>query len=269
MSNDTTALAPKDLEAANAISEALSAGRQELSAATDAMRRTLAMAAVIQKLRDLIPVEYIQQHFMPLQNTSLGFRTDKPTGYTPEVVRDVMIEAMIQGARPVGNEINIISGRAYFTKECFTRLVREFPGVGDLQLLPGVPQTSSGGALVPYIATWTLNGTPMRLERIQTEQIDGRIPVRVNAGMGADAILGKATRKMLKAIHDQLEGASAGLPDGDIDDVPTPGRGMERERAVMTVEELRPGKSANRGHGDTGLGDVTPKTTMFDDSNGK
>lgn len=39
------------------------------------------------------------------------------------------------------------------------------------------------------------------------------IPVRVNAGMGADAILGKATRKASAWLYNEL--THAGIADGD------------------------------------------------------
>jgi hypothetical protein len=44
---------------------------------------------------------------------------------------------------------------------------------------------------------------------------DLRIPVRANAGMGRDALIGKAERKMLHRIYQRLHGAF-GLDDTDV-----------------------------------------------------
>jgi len=185
--------------------------------------KAVQLSVAVQALRALLPISLIERHIMPLQNTPLGFRTDiDPGGYPPQVVRECLIEAVLRGVYPVGNEFNIISGQSYVTKQGLRRLVLEYPGLANLEVTPGVPQMANGGALVPMVATWTLNGEPQRLERTQYKLADGtvvdaRIPVRVNQGMGADAILGKATRKLYAAMYDRLTGQS--LPDGEADEI--------------------------------------------------
>jgi hypothetical protein len=42
--------------------------------------------------------------------------------------------------------------------------------------------------------------------------------VKINAGMGADAVLGKAYRKMYFRIWQRLHGSTFGLADGDVSD---------------------------------------------------
>jgi len=184
--------------------------------------KAVQLSVAVQALRDLLPINMVERHIMPLQNTPLGFRTDKDNGYPPQVVRECLIEAVLRGVYPVGNEFNIISAQSYVTKQGLRRLVLEYPGLANLEVTPGVPQMANGGALVPMVATWTLNGEPQRLERTQYKLADGtvvdaRIPVRVNQGMGAAAILGKATRKLYAAIYDRLTGQS--LPDGEADEI--------------------------------------------------
>ena len=61
-------------------------------------------------------------------------------------------ETVLRGVRIVGNEFNIISGRPYITKEGFSRLVREWPGLTELRLMPGVPATQANRALIAYRA---------------------------------------------------------------------------------------------------------------------
>jgi hypothetical protein len=197
--------------------------------AEQAFESAFRMAAGVQKLR-LTITPAMMKDIMALQGTALGFRTDKDRdgGYTVEVVKDCAIEAVLRGFRLVGNEINIIAGRMYGTKEGFARLVREFEGITDLRLLPGVPRMQNGGALVTYKATWNFDGVPNKLER--------EFAIRVNSGMGADAITGKATRKMLAAIYGQLTGSEHALPEGEVGDEILP----QEKTAVSALNESLP-----------------------------
>jgi hypothetical protein len=61
------------------------------------------------------------------------------------------------------------------------------------------------GAVVKCSASWKMNGTPDTTAR--------DIPIRVNAMMGADAIMGKAERKILAAAHAQITGTVLGDAD--------------------------------------------------------
>lgn len=202
--------------------------------------RTLKLAAGISALRRVITDEMMRE-VMPLQGSSLGFRTDKDTsgGYPVAAVKDCMIEAVLKGAYMVGNEVNIISGRAYFTKEFYTRKLREYPGLTDLKIKLGVPVLREGKAYVAASADWRLGGHPGRLEKavskIGDRDVDERIPVKVNAGMSDDAILGKAERKMRKAIYDMLTGSETS--DGDISDSAAPRQPAATLEALATKLE--------------------------------
>lgn len=195
-------------------------------ATTGHFERAMKMAAGIRMLRAML-TDSILEEVMQLQGTRLGFRTDKDSsgGYPKNVVKDCFIEATLRGARPIGNEFNIISSSPYLTKEYYTRMLDEFPGLNYVPQF-GVPQMAGDkGALVPVLIQYTIDGETRLFERIVKKEkqgdvestFDGRIPVRVNSGMGADAILGKATRKAYKALYEQLIGYQLG--DGDPDDV--------------------------------------------------
>jgi len=128
-------------------------------------------------------------------------------------VKECLIEATIRGVRPVNNEFNIIAGRCYLTKNGVAHLLREFPGLTDLRPRFGVPKmVGEKGALVAASAAWKLNGKPDSIE-------EREYPIRVNAGMGADAVLGKATRKLYAAIYAQLTGSEQ--MEGEVDDIET------------------------------------------------
>lgn len=190
-----------------------------LAEADGKFERAFLMAAGIQRLRALIGPEEMGP-IMALQGTPLGFRTDKDKetnkdggyGYPIDVVKEAVIEAVLRGVYPVGNEFNIIAGRCYITKEGYQRKVREYPRLTDLRIMLQIPLMKAGGAVVPCSATWKVNGEPDTVER--------DIPVKVNLGMGVDAVLGKATRKLLASVWQRLTGSLVAEPEGDVDDLP-------------------------------------------------
>lgn len=198
----------------------LEQSKGEVANVGSGLAAALTTARTIQAIRNSITPEMMKD-VMALQGTSLGFKTDKDRsgGYPEAVVKDCLIEGLMRGIRPFGNEMNIISGRCYMTREALTRLLREYPGLTDLRIVPSVPQIQGGRAIVHMEATWRLNGEEMSLQR--------DIPIRVNDGMIDDAILGKADRKMKKSIYELLTGSE--ITDGEVGDVitvqPEPPRG--------------------------------------------
>jgi len=221
--------------------------------------RALATADGIRSLRRALSAQ-IMEVIMDLQGTGLGFKTDKDStgGYPVEVVRECLIEATLRGAMPVNNEWNIISSRPYLSLNYFKRALREYPGLTDLNLMPGVPYlVGTSGALVDYRATWKLQQPDgqvldMRLDRTKLQtpygEVDQRIPVRVNSGQGADAILGKAERKMRAAILAKITGTD--FSEGEVEEsqlgLPAPtmppaghgslrGNGPGQPTATMTI----------------------------------
>lgn len=168
------------------------------------------MADAMLKLRELMTGEFLEK-MLALQGSKIGFRTDKDSsgGYVGDIVRNVLIQAIIHGLRPIGNEFNIIAGELYITREGYTRLVRELPGFTDLKITEGkIESVSQSGCYVPLRAEWVLNGRP--------DWIEVAIPVRINAGMGQDAILGKANRKLLKRIYERVTGSVQSEPDDEL-----------------------------------------------------
>jgi len=192
------------------------------------LRQAVVLATGMTQLRKALTNEVVQKVFMPLKDSPLGFLTDEASRrkdnlppYGVEDVREIMVECLVNGFQPINDEINIISRRMYGAKNGYARKVRELPGLTDLVITPGVPALMDKGALVPMRARWRVNGTPHEMVRDVSKTPDGvvhdtRIPVRVNAGMGADAIAGKATRKMLKAIYDAMTGSALTTEDGEV-----------------------------------------------------
>ena len=157
--------------------------------------------------------EEVMKPIMALQGSTLGFRTDKDSagGYPLKAVRDVTIEAYLRGFRMTGNEVNIIAGRFYAAKDGCRRRVLEWPGLKEFRHELSFPTDKGGTAYVNALATWTLNGKPDQYERRDKTAI----PSRRNSGMGDDAILGKAERKLYAGVLNQL--SSFVIPDGEVD----------------------------------------------------
>jgi hypothetical protein len=199
--------------------DTIAAGAMELFKASGSFESELAVAQAMNDLRMALTDEMMKP-IMGLMNTDLGFRTDRDpkltpkdkdgnpmTAYSLEVVRECFIESKLRGFHAIGNEWSIIAGRFYGGKNGFKRKVREFPGVTDFKDNYEVPRYSPDGkgAIVKCRATWHKDGIAQSIER--------EIPVRVNAGMGSDAILGKAMRKLLASVHDRLTGVIT--PEGE------------------------------------------------------
>lgn len=165
------------------------------------------VAQTVQDLESLL-TDDVMQPIMRLAGNRLGFLTDKP--YPVDVVRRCFIEATVRGFYPVGNEWNIISGNFYPAQAGFFRRLtdgKSFPGLTDFRDWYDVPRMSEKGALIKCGATWIYHG--------KADKLECELAIRVNAGMGSDAIVGKAKRKLCKRVHDALLGVVT--PDTDED----------------------------------------------------
>jgi hypothetical protein len=147
---------------------------------------------------------------MELQGSKLGFKTDKDkdSGYPLLVVKNCLIEAVLTGVQPVGNQFNIIAGNCYITKEGFKYLLDHVEGlIWDIVAkLPRINADNSSAA-VQMVINWSINGGQK-----QTRELD--FPIKMNAYMGADAVIGKGTRKARKWLYESLTGLE--LADGDV-----------------------------------------------------
>lgn len=209
--------------------DTLAVAAQDAFAIRGNFERTFALGAAMADLREALN-ERVMTSIMKLQNTKLGFRTDLERGYPVHVVRDAVIEATVWGLQCVGNQFNIISGGFYATKEGYTYLLRNMPGLEDMRFVyhPAVISESStsgtrkdgtayqkiereGKTLVDV--SWVYHGVR------ETEQLE--FCIRVNAGMSQDAIMGKAERKAKKWLFERLTDRQ--LPDGEADEAESGG----------------------------------------------
>jgi len=173
-------------------------------------KRTLTIARAIGELRSLLTPK-VMEPIMNLQNTSLGFKTDQTvSGYQVDVVRDCLIEACLNGVYPVGNEFNIIARQCYITKEGFAHKLRDIHGL-SYTITPDIPHLNAEGtgAILAMSIEWTYNG------KSATKAM--KFAIRVNKMMGADAIIGKATRKARAWLYTTITGQEVG--DGEAEPI--------------------------------------------------
>lgn len=165
--------------------------------------RSFKTASCMTKLREALTPE-VMASIMPLQNSPLGFRTDGH--YSENVVKDALISAFMAGLMPVGNMWNIIGGRFYVTKEGFTHLLKKLGVAYNIDF--SIPVLKESGAIVSATIQWQTSPD----DKVQTKVKE--FPIRVNKGMGSDAVLGKADRKAKAWLYNHLN-QLAPLSDGD------------------------------------------------------
>jgi hypothetical protein len=197
------------------------------------------------KLKNMLTPEYMKP-IMELQNNRLGFKTDNTAGYGEAVVKNCLIEAVLTGVQPFGNQFNIIKGNCYITKEGFGYLLANFKGL-SYEILPSLPRISGESAAIVMKITWTINGNT------QSRELD--VPVRVNSQMGTDAVIGKATRKARAWLFNTISGSE--IADGDISDLDqkttTDAKAIavekERQRIIAHIEKSKTPDQLNEVRG--------------------
>lgn len=189
------------------------------------------------RLKALLTPEYMAP-IMELQGNRLGFKTDMDSkgGYKEDVVKNCLIEAVLTGVQPFGNQFNIIAGNCYITKEGFGYLLSNIRGL-SYEIIPALPRINAEktSAAIQMKCEWTMNGI--------TKTRDLEIPVKMNNFMGTDAVIGKATRKARAWLFNTITGSEIG--DGDAseyDGKPTiqvTPVDKEAERMVLMIKEAK------------------------------
>lgn len=154
-----------------------------------------------------------------LMNTGIGFKTDKPT-YSDEIIKNCVTQAIMHGLRIHGNEFNILGGNFYATKEGLERIVNRNPDLERKIIIK-----SKGFKKSPETEIWALSfDYDFKLKDRQEIKDDVTVYVRGKQGnyeIPLDAVLGKARRKVLKTIYNQMTQGFFLLEDADdIDDIP-------------------------------------------------
>ena len=190
------------------------------------------IATATSKLKELLTPAYMRP-IMELQGNVLGFKTDKDTsgGYPETTVKNCLIEAVLMGLQPYGNQFNIIAGNTYPTKQGLGYLLSNFKGL-SYEIIPELPRVNkehTSAAIVMNVC-WSLDNSDRKERRIE-------IPIKVNKFIGTDAIIGKATRKARAWLYSTITGSEIG--EGDVNDLDTPQKRTIDLAAVSEGEETQ------------------------------
>ena len=107
------------------------------------------IAVSINQLQHILTDDIMREYFMPLMNKRIGFMTDlpskkNPSSYSVAEVRTCIIDALMKGLNPTGNQFNIIAGNMYPTKEGYHYLLQNIEGL-KYSTTCGDPEKSTEG----------------------------------------------------------------------------------------------------------------------------
>lgn len=195
---------------------------QAAQAAGDTVLRDLTIAYGLKAMREAMTPEAVGV-IAGLGGTSLGWRHDlesKGGSYPPDVIRDCAIEALLRGLSLTGNNWNIIAARCYVTREGYSALLANYPGLMDLEIEIGLPEDGRPWGkqemvFVTAAARCKVQGKPVSVECRKSEGFDGRLAVKTFSGE-IDNAKGKAQRRLLKLLYERITGSTIDEPDDGV-----------------------------------------------------
>jgi hypothetical protein len=220
------------------------------------------MAAAMESLRKQFDTAVLSL-VKPLMNTKLGFQTDRDPSkgyqggpYPDDTIRDALLAGALQGARFTGNEINIIAGGLYLTREFYERMFCNVAGVSHVEPPAiGIPRETVLGdkkyATINARLKFRLHGKQEDLD-FSNERA---VVVTWNKGMGVDAVHGKARKRIYAYAYRYVTGQtfhesaddSANIIEGEVVPPPAPsaaadptapGAGMVIDLVADALREL-------------------------------
>lgn len=173
---------------------------------------------VVKLLREALTDEVMHEVFMPLMNTKIGFLTDRdpskpdkktgqpPTPYPVPVVRDCLIDALAMGLMPTGNQMNILAGKMYPTKEGYSALLSRLGVKYICEVGLDESEPSAKAARIQVVINYSYNGEKSKIATVATVKKDGYSSL--------DQLRGKAERRGKKILYEYLTGCDMG-EDGE------------------------------------------------------
>ena len=280
MSDNTLVVAAPLKNAIAKIEGVLTQAGPDLVNSAKGLEQAMQVAMGMQALHNAMSDE-VMKVVMQFQSQEMGFLTDKDTsgGYDVKTVRDVMITAMMKyGARLIGNEVNIIAGKCYPTKNFYIRALREFPGLTNEKIVFGGMSKGDGLAYVACVYHCKINGSDFTYECVNTKTpdnpngIDGRIIVQFNetervSNYKPDFIYGKAEKKLRQRVYASLKG----WVFDESEDLPSPATivvGETKTQSVMEAAKFVSGpvpSGMEQFESDlASCGDITELKVLFD-----
>lgn len=173
----------------------------------DSLATCFKVAEAMALIDDALNMKGVKEHFMQLQGVATGFLADKP--YDWSQVKNALKEGIMNGVLPINNQMNIIAGRCYITKNGFKYKLDNLDGL-EYSVIPGVPISNEKrtGCTLKVKVTWK-NGKKSGEEELE-------FGMKTDSYSTVDNLQGKATRKARAWLWDRLGGK--GVPEGDIED---------------------------------------------------
>ena len=231
--NPDKSLIPKGkLDDVKKLDAILKESRESIQEA-EPMTRAFIIAAAMKAIEDAITPAMFGD-IKNLMNSPLGFKTDRYDGQTKKVKRDgkwveekvapytdstikrCLIVGLLAGAGLSGNEINIIAGQCYFTKEFMNKVVTSWPGLSNFFMEIGAPVThGEKSAAMDGRASWKIEGREFAIECFNADGRDMRLIVNAYGTSGVDQLRGLGESKLLRRVVSRLTGLNL-----DMDEAP-------------------------------------------------
>lgn len=240
-------------EAFTATTKVMTAAKKyaEELATTDGFMRPLVVAQALHELRGAIGPDVLAV-VRSMENTPLGFRTDRPPGgkampYPDEVLRDCVIQGMLDGLGFSHNQWNIIGGNYYVTKNGWRKKLQdagcsqivaqvEAPLPSEISEQGGGERSSKFTAPMAAHASCTHKGQTYSVSMAATPERDTR---RIVSAYGRDVgeAIGQMSGKAEATILRKLYHLCCDIPETDEPEpIPEP---IVIERAPESTPEQR------------------------------
>lgn len=223
---ESTALVPFDPAQLERLDKTAQTFRGLVKADKGMPSQMIQQAYAVQQLRQMLTAE-VMAPIMSLMSTRVGFLTDrdrikekdpktgrqyykKGPGYPVEIVKDVFIEALRNGAFMTGNEVNIISGSCYLTKEFCIRRLNDTLGPDNWRFVHGIIEPGRGGVKLQSKVHW-------KPKRGQWQEEDLVHLLKGDIANGQDFFAGKGDKKCGTWLLKRVTGEDVSL--GDAEDV--------------------------------------------------
>jgi len=212
-------------QAMTAFCEAAERVQTELQNATG-WAQQIAIAAGLQLMLDATTPEMVAT-LMSLAGSELGFKTDKPidgttgTLYPAAVVKACAIRATLHGAAITQNEFNIIAGGCYLTKSFYLRKLREFPGVGHIQIDSAKPEPlqkdekQNWTMAVGGYASCLFEGVLIEVFAVENDKAGDTREIVEAWKADAGQAKGKAEKRLAKRLYERVTGIVYNEDDSD------------------------------------------------------
>lgn len=187
----------------------------EVARMNNDITKSLYMADAVNQLRIVMKSDEISNVLSSMQNSSVGFKTDRQSGYQKEVLVDCAIEALSMGLFLHGNEFNIIGGNCYPAQRGFERLLREYCITHNIkrQFINRIPKfVEQRGKQNVFEVTYDV------IWKKPNEEKESTVLKWHLVGMTHDQVIGKAKKRAYQWLYNELSNNSLPLDDeGDFD----------------------------------------------------